>query len=719
MYRGRSVRAQPLDEGFVELCFDREGEAINKFDARTVAELKAAVAAIAAMPGLRGVLATSAKDVFIVGADISEFGEKFALSHADLVADVRASNEAFVALEDLGVPVVAAIDGYALGGGFEFALACALRVMSRKAQVGLPEVKLGLFPGFGGTVRLARVAGCETAVNWVADGRSRDAGAALEAGAVDRICDSAALRETALGLLRQAAGGALDWRARQERKRRAVAGDSSERTRTFAALRERVRAASPVNQPAAMEALDMMERAAALEREGALALESEVFAHVARTQAASSLVQAFLDDQQIRKRARSHARGARPVRQAMVLGAGIMGSGIALTSARSGIPVRVKDTSRRALEAAAADAARQLARQVKTGRLSAEQADAVRARIVTQTDDDGAERCDLVVEAIAERLEIKHAALGALEEQLAPDAVLASNTSSLRIDDIARPLRRPERLVGMHFFNPVPSMQLVEVVKGSRSSDEAVATAVAYAAALQKTPIVVRDGPGFLVNRLLMAYTGAALRLIAGGADYLAVDRAMEAFGWPMGPSWLQDVIGIDTGSHVADVIAAGHPARMPPIEGDPLKLMLARGRLGQKTGLGFYRYERGADGRMARHVAPDTAALLAAVQPRGPLALTDEAIVERLMLPFVVEAAHALDEGVVETAGELDAAVRLALGCPAWIGGPLKYADWLGLDAAVRRLDALAAHGPMYQPTPRMRRMAAEGGRFHTPGAH
>lgn len=717
MYHGKSIRVSAIEDGFAELCFDRAAEPINKFDARTVAELKEAVAAIAAAPQLRGVLVTSAKDVFVVGADITEFGEKFKLPHADLVEDVRNSNEAFVAWEDLALPTVVALDGYALGGGFEFALSCALRVMSHKAQVGLPEVKLGLFPGFGGTVRLPRVACPKTAVEWIADGRPRGAQDAHGVGAVDQVCDSAALRGFALGLLRQAADGAIDWRGLQQRKRRPLNGSAAGGAE-FSAWRRGVQAASGVQQPAALAAADLMERAASLDRDAALALESEAFARIARTQAASSLVQTFLSEQEVKKLARRRAQGARPVRQAAVLGAGIMGAGIALTSARAGIPVRLTDVSPKALEAARAEADRQLARQVKAGRLAAADAQAALRAITIQSGTEGLAGADIVVEAIVERLETKHQVLGALEPLLDEQAVLASNTSSLRIDDIARALARPERFVGLHFFNPVPAMRLVEVVRGSRTSDQAVATAVAYALAMKKTPVVVKDGPGFLVNRLLMAYTGAALRLIAEGGDYLAIDCAMEAFGWPMGPSYLQDVIGIDTGAHVAQVIAAGYPQRMPPLERDALQLMLAQGRLGQKSGAGFYRHAPGADGRLTRGVAPETAGLLAGLQPNGPRAFGDEEIVDRLMLPFIVEAAHALEEGVVSTPAEVDMALLLALGCPAYTGGALKYADWLGLDEVVRRCDALRAHGPMYEPTPRMRQLAAGGGTFYAQGS-
>lgn len=713
MYQGQSIQLRRLDEGFVEMCFDRQAEAINKLDKRTVAELRQAVDLIAATAGVRGVVVTSAKDVFIVGADITEFGALFKLSESEVAADVRQSNEAFVALEDLPVPTVAAINGYALGGGLECVLSCALRVMSDRAQIGVPEVKLGLFPGFGGTVRLPRVVGLSAAIDWIATGKPQGAAAALASGAVDEVCAPEALRETALALLRRAAAGD-DWRARQQTKRVAVAGSAAEREALFAKARPRVSEQSGKHQPAALAAVDLMEKAASLDRAGALFEESLAFARVALSQAASSLVQTFLSDQLLKRLAKRRGGGGLAVKQAAVLGAGIMGGGIAFTSARSGVAVRVKDLSPKALDAASAEASRQLARQAKAGRITNEQSDAVLRAITTQTDDAGFDTVDIVVEAIVEKIEVKHEVLKTLEAKVGPETVIASNTSSLRIADIGAPLARPQNFVGMHFFNPVPVMQLVEVVQGPASSETAVATAVAYAAAMGKTPVVVKDCPGFLVNRVLMAYTGAALRLIADGADFVQVDSAMEAFGWPMGPSYLQDVIGIDTGSHVCDVIAAGYPQRMPPIPGNALKLMLSHGRLGQKSGLGFYRYERDAHGRQVKTAAPDTHALLATLQRHGPLSLTDPEIVDRLMLPFIVEAAHALEEGVVATPEELDMALLLAVGCPAYLGGALKYADWQGLDEVVRRCDALRMHGPMYEPTARMRRMATDRSTFY-----
>ena len=700
--------------GVFELCFDRQGDVINKFDNRTVDELRQATQALASQPGLRGVLVSSAKDVFIVGADITEFGVKFEKSSEVIAAEVAVSNEVFVAFEDLQVPTVVAINGFALGGGMEMALSASLRIMSTAAQVGLPEVKLGLFPGFGGTVRLTRVAGPALACDWVASGKPSTAGAALLAGVVDGTAAPEDVRSVALDWLKRAMNGEVDWAARQQRKRVSVALPAAELAAVFETARAKVVRQSPAHQPAALMAVDMMAEAAGCDRAGALALEAQAFGRVARTQAAASMVQTFLSDQVLKKLCKRHAKAGTPVKQAVVLGAGIMGGGIAFSSALRGIAVRMKDISKGALVQGTAEASKLVARQIKSGRLAQTKGDAVLAAITPQIDTVGFDQADCVVEAIVENLGVKQKVLAELEGAVSALTVIASNTSSLRIDDIGASLKRPENFVGMHFFNPVHMMPLVEVIQGRRTSDAAVSTAVGYAVAMGKTPIVVQDCPGFLVNRLLTAYMRGFLQLVADGADFVKVDQAMEAFGWPMGPAYLEDVVGMDTGSHVSDVISAGYPERMPHLEHDALRLMAQEGRYGQKSGIGFYRYEVDPNGKPRRSPASDSHALLARVQPNGPREFADSEIVDCMMLPMIVEAEHALQDGVVATATELDMAMLLGIGFPAYAGGPFKYADWLGMQEVVVRCDRLRHLGTAYVPTPRMREMAASGERYY-----
>lgn len=360
------------------------------------------------------------------------------------------------------------------------------------------------------------------------------------------------------------------------------------------------------------------------------------------------------------------------------------------------------------------EATRQLARQVTSSRLTQSQSDKVLGAITSQLDNAGLAQVDLLIEAVVENLEIKHRVLAELEAIVGPDTLIASNTSSLRIDDIARPLQRPENVVGMHFFNPVPAMALVEVIQGSKTSDAAVSAAVGLAVAIGKTPIVVKDCPGFLVNRIVTPYINAFLQLVADGADFEQVDRVMEAFGWPMGPAYLQDVVGMDTSAHVCDVICAGYPQRMQSVERNALKLMVEHKRYGQKTGAGFYLYEPGQKGKTEKKTSPDAHALVATLQPPSRRDFSDSEIMERMMLPMLVESAAALEEGVVATPAELDMALLLGLGFPAYAGGPMKYADWLGLRQVVALCDKYSALGPSYQATPRMREMAALAERYY-----
>ena len=715
LFQGKSIRVVALPEaGVFELVFDREGEAINKLDDRTVNELRQATQALANEPSLRGVLVSSTKDVFIVGADITEFGAKFSLSAPEITAGVAHSNEVFVAFEDLPVPTVVAINGFALGGGLEMAVSASLRIMSSTAQVGVPEVKLGLFPGFGGTVRLSRLSGVAAAMEWVATGQPHKAPAALAAGVVDEVAAPDALRAQALNLLARAMKGEVDWKAQQNRKRAPVPMAAADVQAAAKSVLEAAARRHAPHQPAARMAVEMMAQAASQDRAGALALEARVFGEVAGTQAAVAMVQTFLNDQAVKKIAKRHAREGQPVRHAAVLGAGIMGGGIAYTSALKGMAVRMKDIAQPALDLGMAEANKLLQRQIKAGRMDAAKADKVLAAITPQLDNAGFDHVDCVVEAIVENIAIKQKVLADLENHVSPETVIASNTSSLRIDDMAASLKRPEQFVGMHFFNPVHVMPLVEIVQGTRTSPKAVSTAVAYAAAMGKMPIVVKDCPGFLVNRILTAYMRGFIELVRDGADFVKVDQAMEAFGWPMGPAYLEDVVGMDTGSHVNDVISAGYPERMPHIEHDALRLMVSKGRFGQKNGIGFYRYESDPNGKPRRSPAPDSHALLQAVQPQGTHDFSEQEIVDRMMIPLIIEAAHALEDGVVASPAELDMALLMGIGFPAYAGGPLKYADWLGLKNLVARCDRLQHLGAAYVPTARMREMAASNARFY-----
>jgi 3-hydroxyacyl-CoA dehydrogenase/enoyl-CoA hydratase/3-hydroxybutyryl-CoA epimerase/enoyl-CoA isomerase len=704
MYHGTTLRLDLIEPHVAELCFDRRDGSVNKLDWMTFGELSNAITAIRAASHLEGLLVSSARDGFIVGADIYEFAALFALGEDALAARILGCTAIFTALEDLPLPIVSAINGVALGGGFELALATDYRVMADTARVGLPEVGLGIIPGYGGTVRLPRIAGMARALDWIVSGTQRRADAARDAGAVDLVVPQDRVRDVALALLREAIAGREDWRARRRRHHRPVVADPAALEAARLAT-----ARQAAHYPAASAAVELMAQSAPASRDAALTLESQAFAAIAKSQAAASLVGLFINDQLLKKKAKYDSAHGRPVSKVAILGAGIMGGGIAYQSALRGTPVIMKDIAQHALDIGLAEAGKLLGKQVAAGRLTQAKADLVKKTITPQLHYDGVDQADLVIEAVVEDQAIKQAVLAEVERHCGPDAVLASNTSSLSITALARGLRRPHNFVGMHFFNPVPAMALVEVIRGPQTSGEAVATTVAYTAAMGKTPIVVQDCPGFLVNRILTAYLLGFAGLIRDGADFEQVDAALEAFGWPMGPAYLQDVIGMDTARHVVEIIAAGYPDRMSAAD-NPGSLLADAGRLGQKNGLGFYRYETDSKGKPRKLAAADTHALLARLQPGGPRTFGAAEIIDRTMLPMLIEAALCLENGVVDSAAELDMALILGLGFPRYLGGPLRYADFLGMHTVVNRCAIYADHGALYRPTARMIEMAAAG---------
>ncbi|MEX3898339.1 3-hydroxyacyl-CoA dehydrogenase NAD-binding domain-containing protein [Paraburkholderia sp. BR10954] len=404
---------------------------------------------------------------------------------------------------------------------------------------------------------------------------------------------------------------------------------------------------------------------------------------------------------------------ARPVHRAAVLGAGIMGGGIAYQSALHGTPVIMKDIAQTSLDLGIREAVKLLGKQVGNGKMSADEAQRVEQSIAPTLGFEGFGSVDLVIEAVVEHIGTKRSVLADVEQRVPDTAVLASNTSSLSIAELSTALARPENFAGMHFFNPVPLMTLVEVIKGPKTSAQTIATVVNFARSMGKTPVVVADCPGFLVNRILTAYIVAFLMLVRDGVSFIAIDEAMEAFGWPMGPAYLQDVVGMDTASHVIEVLSAGYRPRMDFDGQHAVALMAAAGRFGQKSGSGFYRYVRDEKGRLQKQIADDTPRLLASVQPHGACELSPEDIVMRMMLPMVIEAARCLEEGIAESAGDIDMSLVLAVGFPRHLGGPLRYADILGARQIVAACERLAPLGPLYEPSSGLRTMAKRNDRY------
>jgi len=708
IWEGTALRLLHVGDGVAELCFDRRDQAVNVFDRQTLGEFEAALDALAGRDDVRGLLVTSGKESFVVGADIFEFSSTFRLSDAELRAWDVACSALFSRLEDVPYPTVSAINGMALGGGLELALTSDFRVAVTTARLGLPEVGLGIVPGYGGTVRLPRIAGAVVALDWIVSATPRTAESAAASGVVDVVCEPDVLRMTALACLRDAIRSPDEWNARRCKRM----GPVDVQAQVLDDARAAARRYGPYF-PAASAVVDLIGEAASLGRDAALALEADTFTKLAKSQAAASLVGMFINEQALKRKGRDAARIARPARRAAVLGAGIMGGGIAYQSALRGIPIVMKDIAQAALDLGMREAAKLLDKQVGSGRMTEEKAQSVKERIVPTLEFTGFDSADVVIEAVVENLGIKRSVLADVERRIASDAVLASNTSSLSIADLSSALTRPENFVGMHFFNPVPLMPLVEVVRGPRTSAEAVATIVDYARSMGKVPVVVGDCPGFLVNRILTAYIVAFLLLVRDGVDFVAIDAALEAFGWPMGPAYLQDVVGMDTASHVIDVVSTGYAPRMRVDGEHAVALMAASGRFGQKSGLGFYRYVPDAKGRPQKLAADDTYALLASVQPHGTREMAADDIVLRMMLPMIIEAARCLDERVAESAGDIDMSLVLGIGFPRHLGGALRYADALGAPQVVAACKRFASLGGLYEPPAGLLALAERNGRY------
>jgi len=713
IYEGKAITVKTLESGIVELNFDLKGESVNKFNRLTLNDLRHAVDAIKADASVKGVIVTSGKDVFIVGADITEFVDNFKMPDEELVAGNLEANKIFSDFEDLSVPTVAAINGIALGGGFEMCLAADYRVMSTNAKVGLPEVKLGIYPGFGGTVRLPRLIGVDNAVEWIASGKENRAEEALKVRAVDAVVAPDQLQAAALDLVKRAISGELDYKVKRQPKLDKLKLNAIEQMMAFETSKGFVAGQAGPNYPAPVEAIKTIQKAANFGRDKALEVEAAGFVKLAKTSVAQSLVGLFLSDQELKKKAKNYDKQAREVKLAAVLGAGIMGGGIAYQSAVKGTPILMKDIREEGLQMGLNEASKLLGKRVEKGRLTpAKMAEALNAiRPTTSYGDFG--NVDIVVEAVVENPKIKQSVLAEVEGLVRDDAIIASNTSTISISLLAQALKRPENFCGMHFFNPVHMMPLVEVIRGEKTSETAIATTVAYAKKMGKSPVVVNDCPGFLVNRVLFPYFGGFARLVSAGVDFVRIDKVMEKFGWPMGPAYLMDVVGMDTGHHGRDVMAEGFPDRMKDDRRTAVDALYDANRLGQKNGKGFYSYEMDKRGKPAKVVDASVQEVLAPIvyEQRE---VTDEDIINFMMIPLCLETVRCLEDKIVETAAEADMGLIYGIGFPPFRGGALRYIDSIGVAEFVAMADKYADLGPLYQPTAKLREMAANGQRFY-----
>ena len=710
IYEGKSLAVSLLDDGFAELVFDAKGS-VNKFDQSTVKELDEATVALTKRDDVKGLVVRSAKSAFIVGADITEFTAMFSLSKEEINDWVAKTSQVFDRFEDLPFPTIAAVNGFALGGGCEMALACDLRVADTTAAIGLPEVKLGLMPGFGGTVRLPRVIGADNALEWMTTGKDRKADKALAEGAIDAVVAPEKLQSAALSMLKDAASETLNWQQRRAQKKAPLTLSKNEAMMGFSTAAAMVASMAGKHYPAPHLMVETVKNAASKDRDGALKLENEGFVTLAKTDAAQAQIGIFLADQLVKSKGKKMAKAAtKEQKLSAVLGAGIMGGGIAYQSAVKGTPVIMKDINRDALDLGLKEAAKILGKGMQKGKVDATKMATTLNAITPTLDYNTLKDADLVIEAVVENPKVKASVLKETEQTVADDAIICSNTSTISIDTLAQSLDKPERFCGMHFFNPVHRMPLVEIIRGEKTSDDTINAVVAATLKMGKTPIVVNDCPGFLVNRVLFPYFAGFSKLVLDGADFAQVDKVMEkVFGWPMGPAYLLDVVGMDTANHASGVMADGFPERMSKLTNDPVTLMYNDERYGQKNGKGFYEYGTDKRGRPTKNAAERAYELITSQAAQTQEFDKDE-IIARLMIPMANETIRCLEEGIVGSAAEADMALLYGIGFPPFRGGVFRWIETMGVDKFVELADKYAHLGPLYEVTDGTRDMAAQG---------
>ncbi|MGP3593454.1 fatty acid oxidation complex subunit alpha FadB [Vagococcus sp. WN89Y] len=707
LYKGNNLYLDWLEDGIAELVFDADGS-VNKLDTATVASLGDALSVLEKRTDLQGLLLRSNKAAFIVGADITEFLSLFLVPEEQLSQWLHFANSVFNRLEDLPVPTISAVNGYALGGGCECVLATDYRLATPDLRIGLPETKLGIMPGFGGSVRMPRLLGADSALEIIAAGKDVGAEQALKIGLVDGIVKAEKLREGAVAILRQAIKGELDWKAKRQPKLEPLKLSKIEATMSFTIAKSMVMQTAGKHYPAPITAVKTIEAAATLGRDAALALENQSFVPLAHTNEARALVGIFLNDQYVKGKAKKLTKNVETPKQAAVLGAGIMGGGIAYQSAWKGVPVLMKDINEKSLTLGINEAGKLLNKQLERGKIDGLKLAGVIATIQPTLEYAGFERADVVVEAVVENPKVKKAVLAETEDHVRPDTVLASNTSTIPISELASVLKRPENFCGMHFFNPVHRMPLVEVIRGEKTSDETLAKVVAWASKMGKTPIVVNDCPGFFVNRVLFPYFAGFSQLLRDGADFRKVDKVMEKqFGWPMGPAYLLDVVGIDTAHHAQAVMAASFPQRMQKDYRDAIDALFDEKRFGQKNGVGFWRYKEDSKGKPKKEEDSAVDELLAGVS-KGKQNFSDEEIIARMMIPMVNEVVRCLEEGIIASPAEADMALVYGLGFPPFHGGAFRWLDTLGSAKYLDMAQRYQHLGPLYDVPAGLREKAS-----------
>ncbi|HEX2717711.1 MAG TPA: fatty acid oxidation complex subunit alpha FadJ [Gemmatimonadaceae bacterium] len=701
------------ESGILVVTLDLPGESVNTLTAKVTEEFARLFDLVESDASIRGAVLISGKpDIFVAGADIEQFLTLKRQADAEQLS--RAGQMLLARLEFLRVPVVAAINGACLGGGLETALACTYRIAtdSPKTVLGLPEVKLGLIPGAGGTQRLPKLIGLTAALDMILTGKNVRAKKALQLGLVDEMVHPAILRDLAVRRARELADGT---RERSKGGPHGIAARALEATPPgraiiFRQARQQTRAKTKGQYPAPLAAIDAIDAGYAKGNDEGYLEEARLFGEMSQTEQSRQLIYLFFATTALKKDTgvADPAAKPQPVQKIGVLGAGFMGAGIAAVAAQAGTTVRLKDADVARVGKGLASVREVLKERLTKKQITRQQFDSQMILVNGTVDYSGFANADVVIEAVFEDVAVKHQVIREVERVMKETAIFASNTSTIPIGRLAEASARPDRVIGMHFFSPVHKMPLLEVIVTPETSTEVTATIVAYGKKLDKTVIVVNDGPGFYANRVLTPYINEAGRLLDDGARIEDIDRALVDFGFPVGPITLVDEVGIDVAGKSGAIISEAIGARLQPAQS--LVQVHASGRLGRKNRKGFYRYD--ADGKKGGVDDSVYESIPGGAQRRD---IPPEEIVERTVFALLNEAARTLEEGIIRSARDGDIGAVFGFGFPPFRGGPFRHMDTLGIGEVVQRLEDLHTRfAPRFEPAGILVRMARANERFH-----
>jgi enoyl-CoA hydratase / long-chain 3-hydroxyacyl-CoA dehydrogenase len=728
-----------VKDGVAVIVFDVPGEKQNTLSEKSSHGLKAAFDRVRDDPTIKGAVLISGKPDFIAGADITKLTACKSASDAERLS--KSMQTQLFELEQGKKPVVAAIHGACLGGGLEVALACHYRIAtdSPKTVLALPEVMLGLLPGGGGTQRLPELIGIQGALDMMLTGKNIRAVKAKRMGLVDAVTVPYGLEDAAINVCRRLIDGSL---AHKEPKKRlqqkamdsALEDNPAGRAILFRQARAQVMDKTNGLYPAPLAILDVVEAGANKGLETGYAEESRRFGELAMSKESAALISLFFAQTSLKKNRFAASVKKKEVKTVGVLGAGLMGAGIAEVTATKGMHVLMKDVSPEGLARGQKMIWSDFDKRTKSKAMTPFERDRTVSFVTPKLDYAGFDKVDLVIEAVFEDLALKHRIIKEVEEHMRPDAIFASNTSALPISKLAEASKRPENVVGMHYFSPVPKMPLLEVIVHPKTSKEAAAVAVDVGIAQGKTVIVVKDGPGFYTSRILGPLMDEAGQMALEGVDLHAIDDAMKAWGFPVGPITLLDEVGIDVAAHVGKDMGAFFEPRFGPRDRSALDEMVKAGFTGRKSGKGYFLYERQERSPVDRAKAlvekamgakkkgkpynPGALEIMArhGVRPGSKTDVNVEDMQLRIGLRMVNEAIQCLQEGILENPVDGDIGAVFGLGFPPMTGGPFRYVDSVGASTVVSHLERFASTlGKRFRPADLLVEHAKRGTKFHT----